>query len=162
FRARAEDLAKVLHAPIDKDDEKNPVNMTKKLLAADGLDKHGSLAVAVVPDKDGKVDFDQKEGPVVIVVPVKDYAAFAKGLGATEAAGIASIKVDEHPAFTKDLGGGFAAMSPHKDLLESFDGKPGNNAKHKTSLGKSGQQIADLSDLMFVISVEGMKPQLEQ
>jgi hypothetical protein len=162
FRARAEDLAKVLHAPIDKDDEKNPVNMTKKLLAADGLDKHGSLAVAVMPDKEGKVDLDQKEGPVVIVIPVKDYAAFAKGLGATETTGIASIKVDDKPAFTKDLGGGFAAMSPHKDLLEAFDGKAGNTAKHKTSLGKSGQQIADTSDLMFVVSVEGMKAQLEQ
>jgi len=162
FRARAEDLAKVLNAPIDKNDEKNPVNMTKKLLAVEGLDKHGSLAVAVMPDKEGKVDFDQQEGPVVIVVPVKDYAAFAKGLGATEVTGISSIKVDEKPAFTKDLGGGFAAMSPHKDLLESFEGKAGNNATHKTTIGKAGQQIADTSDLMFVVSVAGIKPQLEE
>lgn len=162
FRSRAEDLAKVLNAPIDKDDEKNPVNMTKKLLAAEGLDKHGSLAVAVMPDKEGHVDFDQKDGPVVIIVPVKDYAAFAKGMGAADATGIASIKVDDKPAFSKDLGGGYAAMSPQKDLLEAFDGKPGNNAKHKSNLGKSGQQIADVSDLMFVISVEAIKPKLEE
>src|SRR5262245_20128747 len=56
FRARAEDLAKSLNADMSKDDEKNPLNMTKKLLAVDGLDKHGSLALAIMPDKEGKVD----------------------------------------------------------------------------------------------------------
>jgi hypothetical protein len=162
FRSRAEDLAKTLKAPIDEKDEKNPVNMTKKLLAADGLNKHGSMAVVVMPDKDGHVDFDQKDGPVVIVIPVTDYAAFAKGMGAEDTKGVASIKVDGNPAYAKDLGGGYAAMGPHKELLEAFEGKAGNLEKHKSSMGKTGQAIADRSDIIFVMNVAAMKPQLEE
>jgi hypothetical protein len=162
FRSRAEDLAKSLKAPIDSTDEKNPVNMTKKLLALDGLNKHGSMALAILPDKDGKVDFEQNDGQLVIVVPVSDYAAFAKGLGAEDTKGVAGVKLDDKPAFAKDLGGGYAAVSPKKEMVEAFDGKAGNAAKHKTNMGKTGQQIADRSDLMVVVSVAPLKDKIDE
>ena len=161
FRSRAEDMAKTLKAPLDSEDEHNPLAMTKKLLAAEGLDKHGSLAITFMPGADGNVDFEMEGGPLVMVVPVTDFAAFAKGLGAADTKGIAAIKFNDEDMFAKDLGGGFAAVSQHKEMVEAFDGKAGNLAKHKTNLGKAGMQIADKSDLMVVASVAGLKPQLE-
>ncbi len=162
FRSRAEEMAKTLKAPIDSEDEHNPVVVIKKLLAADGLDKHGSLAITFMPGADGKVDFDMEGGPVVTIVPVTNYATFAKGLGALDTKGVVAIKFNDKDAFAKDLGDGFAAVSEHKELVEAFDGKAGNLAKHKTNMGKAGMQIADKSDLMLVVSVAGLKPQLEQ
>jgi hypothetical protein len=162
FRSRAEDMATTLKAPIDSEDEHNPLAVTKKLLAADGLDKHGSFAITFMPGADGKVDFDMEGGPVVMIVPVTNYATFAKGLGALETKGVVAVKFNDKDGFAKDLGGGFAAVSEHKEMVEAFDGKAGNLAKHKTNMGKAGTQIADKSDLMLVVSVAGLKPQLEQ
>jgi hypothetical protein len=162
FSSRFEDLAKAIKAPMDENDDENPIAMTKKLLAVDGLNKHGSLAVTMMPGQDGKVDFEQEGGPVVIVVPVSDYATFAKALGATDTTGISEVKIKDEPAFAKDLGGGFAALSPHKELVEAFEGKAGHMDKHKSDLGKNGNQIADGSDLMVVFSVEALKPQMEE
>jgi hypothetical protein len=161
-RSRFEDMAKSLKVPMDGEGEKNPIAATKKLLAMEGLNKHGSLAMAFLPDKDGKVDFDEHDKAVVMIVPVTDYATFVKGLGAADATGVASVKVDDKPAFAKDLGGGYAAMGSQKDLVEAFDGKAGNLQKHKSNLGKSGQQIADSSDVMVILSVPALKPQLEE
>jgi hypothetical protein len=161
FRSRFEDMAKSLKIPMDGD-EKNPITVTKKLLALEGLNKHGSLALAVLPDKDGKADMDHADEHGVMVVPVTDFAAFVKALGAEDTKGVASIKVDDKPAFAKDLGGGYAVVSPHKELVEGFEGKAGNLEKHRSNIGKSGQQIADNSDLMVVMSVAAMKPQLEE
>jgi hypothetical protein len=160
-RSRVEDLAKSLKADFDKD-VNNPINVTKKLLAAEGLDKHGSLAIVAMPGADGKVSFEEGEGPMVMVVPVKDYAAFVKAMGGEDAKGVASLRVDGKPAFSKDLGGGYAVIGPQKDAVESFTGKAGNLADHKASLGKAGQGIADKSDVMIISNVGVLKPQLQE
>jgi hypothetical protein len=105
-----------------------------------------------MPDKDGKVDLDQKEGPVVIVIPVKDYAAFVKNFGGT-GTGVEELKIDEKPVFAKSLDGGFAAVGSKKELVEKFAGKTGNGKAHEAALGATGKAIAESDDLVIVANI---------
>lgn len=161
---RMEGLGKRLNAPMDEGGDENPLNMARKLLGTAGLNKSGSMAVALMPDAKGQLDLEGEEGKenALIIVPVSDYAAFAKGMGATETTGIASVTVEEKPAFLKDIGGGFAVMGPSKEHVEGFAGKGGNAAAHTKNLGRTGMQIADKSDVIFVISVSALKDKIDE
>jgi len=161
---RMESMSKKLNAPMDQGGDDNPLNMAKKLLGTAGLNKTGSMAVVMMPGDNGQMELEGEEGKenAFILVPVSDYSAFAKGMGATDAAGVSAITVDEKPAFLKDIGGGYAAMGPSKDRIGAFEGKPGNQATHVKSLGKAGAQIADRSDVLFVMNVAAFKTQIDE
>jgi len=159
---RFTNLATVLNMPIDEEDESNPITMGRKLLGTAGLNKTGSLAFAIMPGADGTVDFESDEGPVVMVVPVSDYAAFVKALGATETTGIASLTIEDKPGFAKDLGGGYAALGPVKEIVEAFEGKAGNKAAHKAQLGTSGRRLADTADILVIANMAALETQMEE
>jgi hypothetical protein len=161
MKNRLESWTKKLNIPMDADDD-NPVNMARKLLGTDGLNRNGSMAVVMMPDESGQVNFEDDEERVVMIVPVTDYASFARAMGATETTGTVSITIDDEPAYIKDIGGGYAAMGPHKESVEAFEGRAGNADAHAAAMGKTGRQIADNSDIIVLVRVEALKDQIDE
>lgn len=160
---RMNDLIGALHLPMDEDED-NPLTMSKKMLALDGLNKSGSLAFAMLPGDDGKLNLeaDDEHQRMVMIIPVSNYESFAKSLGATDPKGISSVTFDDKPAYLKDIGGGYAAMGPAKEGVESFAGKKGNLEAHTKALGKAGGKIADSSDVFLAVNIPMFKEQIEQ
>ncbi|MCX5690267.1 MAG: hypothetical protein NTV94_10890 [Planctomycetota bacterium] len=143
--------------------EENPMAITKKMLGTAGLNGHGSAAFAIIPGADGKVVMgeDGGEPTVVAIVPVSDFAAFVKALGAEKADAVTTIKFDNEKGYAKDLGGGYAALSPTAGLLEKFEGKAGASAEHVKALGKNGGSVADSSDMVIIANIPFMQEQLK-
>lgn len=147
----------------DNDDEDSPVQMGKKLLATPGLNKSGSLAVAILAGPDGQLNVGpEKEPEAVLIVPVSDYAAFVKAMGATETSGVTSLTIDEKSGFAKDIGGGFAALTTTTGLLDKFEGKAGNASAHKELLGKNGNSVTDSSDVVIIANVAALQTSLKE
>jgi hypothetical protein len=125
------------------------------MLKTQGLNPDGPAAMAVL-------SVDEKETePVVMVVPVKDYAAFAKALGGS-GSGVDSVKINDENAFVKDLGGGFAAVSPSKANVEKFAGKEGSSKAFETLMGATGKAVAESSDAFMVANMEKVGPKLKE
>ena len=142
-----------------------PVAQVKELLGSAGLDSKGSIAIAIVPGADGKVVLDsdaETEPTAVMLVPVSDYAAFVTAMGGTKTEGVAAVNLGDMPAYAKDLGGGYAALTTVDGLLNAFDGKPGNAASHARAMGVNGDAISDASDMLFIANIPLLQEQIKE
>jgi hypothetical protein len=143
----------------------NPLNMAEKMLGTPGLNKEGSMAVAIVPGPDGKVVMGEDAGDdttAVIIIPVSDYAALVKAMDAEKGDGVSKVKVDGKDGFIKDLTGGYAALSIVPGLLEKFEGGAGHNAKHAAMLGKNGGGIADSADVLLIANFSQLQDRMKE
>lgn len=153
FHSSVDKMVKMLKLP-----PQSMVGLTQaaEFLKTDGLNTDGSAAVAFM-----KLGKEADEEPLlVMILPVKDYAAFAKSLGG-KGAGPEEVKYDGDTAFIKDVGGGFAAMSPKKELLDQVEGKPGNGKAFETLMGATGKAINDASDTIVFANMEAVGPMLK-
>lgn len=134
------------------------------LFQAQGIKKDGSAAVAILEVPEGGDQGMGGEGlnnaPMVIIVPITDYKAFVTGLGGDAASPIAELK-GQQTLFAKDIGGGYAVLSPKKELAESFEGKGGNLEAHAKALGTIGTRVADKSDVVLVANVSKLAPKIK-
>lgn len=147
-------------------DSLDMLNKMDALFQAPGIKKDGSAAVAIleVPAEGAEPGMRGEalaNAPMVIIVPVTDYKAFVTGLGGDAAAAVAEIKGPQHPLFAKDIGGGYAVLSPKKELTESFEGKGGNLEAHTKALGTVGTRVADKSDVVLVANVSKLAPKIK-
>lgn len=133
--------------------------MADMMLGIPGLNPEGSVALALMSTDEG-LDFDE-DGPIIMIVPITDYKTLITGLGAEPTGGIDEISMQGTTLFSKDLGGGFAAISPINELLASFDGAGGNLAAHNARIGKTGQRIGDDSDAFIIADIEALRPMIE-
>jgi hypothetical protein len=136
------------------------------LFQAAGIKKDGSAAVAIleVPAEGaggGMRGEAFANAPIVIIVPVTDYKAFVTGLGGDPAAAIAEIKGPQNTLFAKDIGGGFAVLSPKQELTQSFEGKGGHLEAHSKALGPVGTRVADKSDVVLIANVAKLGPSIK-
>lgn len=156
--------------------------VARGLMKTPGLNPKGSVAIAIFADpKDGAkpaakpagqeddemMDEPAAEPPMVIIVPVSDYNAFITHLGAADGAkGVVELTPPadaegvEGQMFGKDIGGGYAALSPVKEMVEKFEGKGGNMAAHAKSLGKVGNRISDSSETILVANIPALAPKI--
>ena len=135
------------------------------MMGAQGLNTEGSFAFAVVPGPEDDLthlDLEDGDAPAVLIVPVSDYAAFVRGFGGDPAAGIASAKAEGKALFIKDIGGGYAAMSPRIDVLEGFAGEPGQTGAHEAAIGTVGGRVASNSDAVVIANVQRLRPAIEE
>ncbi|MBL9000489.1 MAG: hypothetical protein JNK25_05070 [Phycisphaerae bacterium] len=149
---------------IPRPEGDNPIAMAQKMLGTPGLNAGGSMAVAIVPGPDGKVIMGEDAGDKttgVVIVPVSDYAAFVKAMGAEKSDGVTSVNIDGKPGFIKDLQGGFAAITVVPGLLDKFDGAAGKGPRHAAMLGKNGGGIADTADVLIIANVAHLQDQLK-
>ncbi|MCC6678214.1 MAG: hypothetical protein IT436_13820 [Phycisphaerales bacterium] len=163
------DLSK-LHSQFGKLKEatgmKADLGMAEQLLATPGLNKSGSAALVLMG---GEAKDAEGPGPMVLVVPVSDYAEFVKAFGGSGEDKIATLTMPEEmdfegstQAYAKDLGGGYAAMGPVKEVIEGFDGKAGKSGDHKKSLGPVGTRVADSSETIVVANIQKLGPKIEE
>lgn len=149
----------------ENEGEDDPIQLSRKLLGTPGINKSGSLAIALVAGKDGKVVMSEDGGAVptaVVIVPVSDYSAFVKAMGAEKAEGITTVTIDAETGFAKDIGGGYAALSMAPGLLETFEGKAGGHSALNTSLGKNGASVAEGADVIIIANVAYLQEQLKE
>lgn len=129
----------------------------KDLLKTPGVNAEGSAAIAIL-------SVDEAEGgeqPAVAIIPVKDYAAFAKSFGGT-GTGVEEIKIKDEAQFIKSLDGGFAALGKNKEIVEKFAGKPGNGAAIEKLLGPNGKLAAEGKDAVIIANLPALAPKIKE
>lgn len=176
------DKLETLHAKLSKlvqtvsPENSQVIVMANMVMGMPGVRKDGSVALAIYPEdhkakkvkneaegKDADADADAgddvagpKEDPVVVVVPISDYAAFVQGFGGKAEDKITTLTGMDTPMKCKDLGDGYAALSAHKDLLAKFSGSKGNLDAMKKMAGPVGQKVAETSDVFVIANMEKM------
>ncbi|MBX3402900.1 MAG: hypothetical protein KF699_05740 [Phycisphaeraceae bacterium] len=116
-------------------------------------DKSLAIAVMSIPDEND----DEAEPKILAIVPVTSYADFLDNFGAKPGAagGIDEFEVEFEPAFARDIGGGYAAMSNDRALVADY--KPGDG-RLKAEMGAVGERLADTSDVVIVMNVAAAMP----
>lgn len=143
-------------------EEAGPLEQIDQLLSLKGLNRTGSVSMAILPEADGKMNFDADEPNGIIIAPVTNYAEFVKALGAKSAEGIQQISFDGKDGFVKDLGGGYAAISNQKVTLDTYDAKSIQAADRVKAMGNTGTMIRDRSDMFVMVNVPMFKDKIEE
>ncbi len=144
-----------------------PLPGVEELLAmagmGEGLDLAKGVAIVVMPAPAGAgaAEVEELRDRAVVMLPVTDYAAFLQNFSAKPGAAgsIDSLNVNGSDAFARNLGDGYALISPNKQAVTDF--KPGNPTA-KADLGKLGERISDSADFVVVVNMEVARPVLEQ
>jgi hypothetical protein len=154
-KGKIEKIMGMLPIPGDQ----NPLAELNQMLNLEGLDQNGSVALVMmgIPD-DTK---PETKDNVVIIVPVTDYAGFAKGLKA-EGRGVQKAMMNDDAIYLKDIGGGYAAMGPLEAVVQAFKGDAGMSKGHSALIGAQGQSIGDSADALMVANLRALRPQMEK
>jgi hypothetical protein len=128
----------------------------KEVLKTPGINADGSAAIAVLSLDDSKGG----KPPLVAILPVKDYAAFAKSFGGT-GAGLEEIKIEGKEHYAKSIDGGFAALSEDRELLVAFAGKTGNGAAIEKMIGANGKHAAEDKDIVVITNLQALAPKIK-
>jgi hypothetical protein len=116
-------------------------------------------AVKPVEEEDDEDDAQAGMDRVVAILPITKYEDFLSNFG-VKPAGEGKVDTFASPtgedAFCKDIGGGYAAMGPNKELVEAFTGKPGAHSI-KSRMGKAGEALSDSSDIVAIVNVDRIR-----
>ncbi len=137
--------------------------MAQMMLGMPGVNAQGSAAVAITIDPERmRGGMVAPEPEVVIVIPVSSYSDFIEGFNGRASDGVDAINLGDSPAFVKDIGDGFAALSNNQDLVEGFSGEAGQIDAIESRLGPIGTQAADENNVFAIIDVQTMRPFLDE
>ncbi|QOI99330.1 MAG: hypothetical protein HRU70_02015 [Phycisphaeraceae bacterium] len=143
LRGKVDGMFKALNV-----EDRGPMEELDQLFETAGFNRAGSFAMVMMHDPEG---FEPvSDDTMFMLVPVTDYAAFVKAMGGDPAEKLATLEEMFDSARCKDLGNGYAAISPNEELLGKIDGKGGNLEAHKARLGKIGGSVAETSDVLIV------------
>lgn len=161
--AELHERAGALFELIQVGDSQQVLGMAQMILSTPGLDETGSIALAILPGDDGTVDFDSEAPPMVLIVPVDNFGDLAQALdGRAADNGLFDIELMGEEAFLRDLGGGWAALSPNGELLEDFEGRAGNLRSHERRFGSAGNEIADHSSIFVAVDIVSVAPYIRE
>ncbi|MEM9166748.1 MAG: hypothetical protein AAGB48_06955 [Planctomycetota bacterium] len=150
FFAQAEALTNA----IDQADAAAGLGMASDMFQMPGIDPQGSAAI-VFSSLEG-LD-DQPEPPVVALVPVTDYAQVVTNLGGT-GQGLEIVQFEGEDVFIKDIGDGFAAIAPTRDLLEGFTPADDSGDDHEAAIGETGEDLLESSTIVVIADVASFAP----
>ena len=153
FKSSLNTMATTLKIPAEA---MQGLKKADEVLKMPGLNVEGSAAVAVMGLEDSG-----SQPPIVMIIPIKDYAAFAKSLGGS-GAGAEKVKFEDEDAYVKDLGGGFAALSPTQDLVEKFEGKTGHGKDIEALMGPTGKAVSDSCDAFVLANMQIVGPMMKE
>lgn len=121
---------------------------------ADSVNAQGALAVMVpLPAADKAKGAKEDRG--IVLVPVKDYTTFAKGLGGVGSAQSEKVQMpDGDEMFIKNISDGYAAMSKHEADLFAFKADKGQMGAHRKLISAHADKVADASDVVILVNVE--------
>lgn len=157
FAASVKEFTQTLSLPMGEMGEENPVKAAEKMLALPGIRADGAMAMIALPDAEGNV----VEERGVVLVPMNDFDAMAKGINATKEGEVWSAEIDGKPVFLKP-GEGYAILGNDQSLVTSFTMTTGNSQRIVSSLGAVGARIGDTADMIVVINAAAMRPKMEE
>jgi hypothetical protein len=143
-------------------DVSQQLSMVGSLLSTPGLNEAGSLAMVIMPGEDGIVDLGGPRPPMFMIVPVDDFGAFTTAMNAQPAGAMMAADFMGETVFMKDIGAGYAMLSPDEGLATLMNPAPGQLAGHADRLGPSGVNLADSSDVVIVLDARFVGPMLVQ
>lgn len=131
--------------------------MAKMFESFQALNMSGSGAI-FLPTVAGGVDMN--DPALIALIPVTDYDDFVGQFGGDGGAGIAEFEVQGQPAYARDLGGGYAAMSPMLAALESYEGG-GDRQAHQKRLGALAVDASSDADMFIAADMTAFAEQIE-
>ncbi len=138
-----------------------PLRQVAGFIDAPGMNRNGSAAVGILPGEDGEINWTDDDAATLLIVPVTDFGAFVGSFGADAAAdGPTMVRIMGEIVYTRDLGGGFAAMGPEAWIVERAS--EGQLRSHRNSMGANTIRLAESSDVFFSVSIERVGPSIEQ
>ena len=127
-----------------------------QLLETDGIDRDGSVALAMMPNADGG------EPNLLLIAPVDDFDAFVGSFDGETVGNISSFEFQGQRMHAKSIGGGYAALSPDDETITTFTGEGGKLGIHESLAGPTGARVAADSDTIVIANIQLLKPQLEE
>ncbi|TVQ60696.1 MAG: hypothetical protein EA379_07770 [Phycisphaerales bacterium] len=128
-----------------------PTQMMRMAGFGEGVDMTRSAAIMLMAGH-----MDAAVPPAVLLLPVSDYGAMLGAFGAQAGAGVTSFNAAGEQMHAKRIDGGYAAVSPMRELLDGFDGAEGNLAAHAIRIGASGAEVASTSDIVLIADAESL------
>lgn len=153
-------LAQLLEIP----EMQQGMAMASMLLHAPGLDADGSVAVAILTDENGTINFDGIPD-LVAILPIIDFEAFLGMVGGEvgdEIGSVIAINFQGQEAFLRDLGRGYAALSTTEGMLDDLDGAGGSFEAIERRLGTVGTRIVGRSDIFVAVDLQVVSPYLQE
>ena len=118
-----------------------------------GLDDNGSLMLVMT-----RADMANKP-PMVMLVPVMDYAAFIGNFGGNAADPVATLTLPHTTGFAKQIDQ-YAILGDSKEDVENF--QPGNAIDAiAAKVGTAGKRCLTTGDLLVIFDIAALKPVLE-
>lgn len=154
------DLAQFLGIP----EMQQGLAMASMALNAPGLDSEGSIAIGLLADDNGRLDNLQSPN-LVAILPMTDFPAFLGMLGGEagdEIGSVIAINFQGQDLFLRDLGRGYAALSPTVGTLDTLDGGGGNLDMIESRLGDVGSRVATRSDVFVAVDFQVVSPYLKE
>ncbi len=131
---------------------KNVTGMTE------GLNDAGTFAL-VMPDALAMVENEGGDPPMLVLVPVSDYAAFITNLNGDPSQAVATLTLpDGQTAFAKQTDG-YAVLSPTQEDLDNFAPLEGEQSLRE-SIGQLGRGCVDRGDAAMIIKLDALAPVL--
>ncbi len=111
-RERERVLRRPRRSPALKQDEAQAgVQMAKAMLSMPGINADGSAAIAIT-SLEG-MNEKALEPPMVVLMPVSDYAALVGNFGGT-GEGLEMLNIEGNEVFIQNVGGGYAMVGPSR------------------------------------------------
>lgn len=135
-----------------------------------------SMAAPTPPKADAKGEMGDEPEPgenVVMLVPVKEYAAAIATLKGSDKGGYHAFTSKGETVFARDIGDGYAAVGPTEKTIKAFKGEKGQGALLKKMISPAADKVSETSDVVIVVNCEsgreimkmgwkGMQEQMEE
>ena len=154
--------AEAITGALQQEEAQAGVQMAKAMLSMPGINAEGSAAIAITSlegfDAEGE---EGEEPPMVILMPVSDYAALVGSFGGT-GEGLEMLNIEGNDVFVKNIGDGYAMVGPKQEYLESFDATAGNADEHEAMLGDVGQRMSDDNTVLVIANMDHLREPMMQ
>lgn len=151
--------AEAITGALKQDEAQAGVQMAKAMLSMPGINADGSAAIAIT-SLEG-MNEEGAEPPMVVLMPVSDYAALVGNFGGT-GEGLEMLNIEGNEVFIQNVGGGYAMVGPQQDVLEGFDASEGNAAEHEAMLGDVGQRMSDENTVLVIANMDHLREPMMQ
>ncbi len=133
------------------------LDMFNGMLNMPGMNAEGSAAAVMYMDQDDGMGTP----PIVLVVPVSDFAQLRESMTAEGDGPVFEGQVNGESVYMKDIGGGFAAAGPMPELVQEFSGDAGHLAGHVERLGSQGAESLGANDVVMIANLEILSPYIK-
>jgi len=146
---------------LQRPELQNVLAVTKSQMGAiAGVNDAGPMVVAI-SDLKGMMEDQSDTPPMVMLLPVSDYAAFLGNYGVNETGGVQEMTFPSgEAAFVKELDG-FAVLSPQKEKVEAYVPAKQGETWSKLVGGVNQTDLAK-SDIVLLANLERLRPMLRE